>query len=334
MAAPIIVPSATISGSGPTLLRLWQRLADELGFWLPTTVSEEATSGEATRVVLADETRDDEAGYDIGGQWLYVRTGAQATTQRRMLRQDGVGYQGSQGAVILSRPLDEPLAPATVIDVTNPLPVRRHLGTKGLVDLVNEGLGLIWTKARLTFTGNGTDSYDLAAYPWLENANQILGVYDTSWNPPTRSPVLSPYSYRVVSNGVTRSFVSDRPQVYSAAETFYLDVAVRADRLVYDGSSWAYATTPGLQADNWQAACPEAWAVAFAKVKAFEYLSRYINMSQQLPDQQRQAYLADIQRRRNTASITALRIKQNLFPKTAPERRASLVQAPSVGAWI
>ena len=45
-------------------------------------------------------------------------------------------------------------------------------------------------------------------------------------------------------------------------------VVIRGDRLIYDGASWTYATTAGLQDDNDRAAVLEEQAVAFAMVKA------------------------------------------------------------------
>src|SRR5688572_13972666 len=105
---------------------MWQRLADELGWRTSTTATATASVGDTTRVVLADEVRDDEAGQGlVSGQWLYVRSGVLAPTQRRILRHNA-GHLGPMGAVTLSRPLSSALINGSAIDITSPLPVVRH----------------------------------------------------------------------------------------------------------------------------------------------------------------------------------------------------------------
>jgi len=328
----LIVPSAPPGGTGPTLATYRRRLADELGFWLQTATTATPSGGDPSRVVLADELRDDEVGYDlVGGLWLYVAWGGLAGTQRRIVRQADVGYQGALGAVVVSRPFSSPLAAGATIEITAPLPVKRHLQVKGLNDLVNEALARIWVEARLPIAGNGTASYDLAAYPWLTSVEQVRGIYDTRWAAPGQAAELSPWGYRLVTNGATRTLVTE--DSYTAADTFEMAVLVRADRLVYDGAAWSYLTTPGLIDDADQAAAPEAWVLAFGMVKALQYLTRLTLLDRALDQKTKQAMLADLLDRRRTWAAAAKQIKLESFPKPLAERTRPLVSGTSGPVW-
>lgn len=336
MALILIQPSTTVTGSGPTLIDLVNRLADELGYRLTTTVSTQATTGEATRIVLANEARDDETGgdgaWDFMGEWLYAFSPTFTGTQRRILNQDGVGWQGNLGAMLVSRPFSSALLAGTSITVTSPLPVRRHLGVLGLVECLNQGLAKIWVPARITLTGNGTYEYDLAAYPWLEQAlDQMRGIYDAVWQPTTISPQLSGFGYRVVTNGVTRTLVTDF--LYSSGQTFYLDVVVRGDRLIYDGASWSYVTTPGLVHDADQTAAPVHWAIAFGMVQALRFLTRWLGQ-RRMDASHKQALMADVTERRQNWTRAARLIMQSEFPALVPRpRKPILPMLGTAASW-
>ena len=333
MPIPFIVLSSSQTGTGPTLADYRHRLADELGFYLRTTVSTVATSGEATRVVLANEIRDDEAGYDFMGRpWLYVASGNQSGTQRRILTEDGVGYQGSRSALMLSRPLAGALASGDAIEITSPLPVKRHLAIKGLNDLVNEALDRIWLEARISITGNGTYSYSKASYPWLTRYDQTRGIYDTLWLSSGEAPALSPYGYRLDVNGQSRTLVTE--QSYTTADTFQLAVFVRASRLVYDGASWSYVTSPtGLLNDTYQAAAAEEWVATFGMVKALQHLTRLTLMDRRMDKDEKILMLADLVSRRQQYALAAGEIKRREFPKSLPERSRSFLYAPADPVW-
>ncbi len=312
-----ISPPATPGGVGPTLLRLRNLLADELGWYQPAVVSA-AAAGDTSRFVLSDELRDDEDGYtylDGSAPWVYVRNGDQAGTQRRVIREPDTGYQGSPGLLMVSRPFDAPLEGGTVVEITSPLPVARHLGVKGLNECINEGLARVQVAARLTMTGNGTYSYDLASLPILTDALQMRGIYDSPWNSADLPPMLSGFGARIVQDGVTRTLVTD--VLYSSSDTWYLDIVVSADRLVYDGISWAYitSTTPGLLADDYQTAAPEQWALAFSAVMAFRFLTRYTLQRRDLDPDLKKEMLGDIADRRLRWARVAASIKMDEFPK-------------------
>lgn len=328
---PIIVPSST-TGTGPTLLLLRNRLADELGFYHSTTVSDTGDNGDAARVVVADEFRDDEAGYDYLGQtWLYAQNGAQAGSQRRIVSDPDGGYLGSMGAVVLSRPFASSLLAGTTIEITNPLPVKRTLAVKGLNDCINEGLSRIWCEARLSITGDGTTSYSLASYPWLTRYEQTRGIYDDVFLDPTAEPELSPYPYQFVTTGADRRLVVGRN--YTSAETFQLAVMVRADRYVSDGTTWGYATTPGLLGDAYQAAVPEEWAVTFGMVIALRQLVKMTLANKKMDKDERQLILSDLLSRKAQWAAAAAAIKRTEMPDPVQEPTETLVYSPSMALW-
>ncbi len=324
---PIIIPASATSGTGSTLATLRHRLADELGFYASTTVTSVAASGEAARVVLADELRDDEAGYEfLGMPWVYVVSGAQIGTQRRALGQPSVGYQGNYGGLFLSRPYAAALASGVTIEVTSPLPVKRHLAIKGLNDLVNEALARIWIEARISLTGNATRSYSLASYPWLQTYEQTRGIWDSRQYGTSYPTELSACRYRIATNGITRTLVADA--IYATSETFELAVIVRADRLVYDGASWAYVAqnaAPGLLGDTYQAAAPEEWVVAIGMVKALQHLTKLTEAHRSLSDDERARVLTGIAQRRRVWALTAASIVADEMPRPLPERTEPLV---------
>lgn len=337
MPAITIVPASTPTGTGFTLARYYRRLADELGFFLPTSTTAQASVGEASRIALSTELRDDEAGIDLqGGPWLYVASGTYAQTQRRIVSRPDTGYQGSAGAVVVSRPFAAPLAAGTTIEITAPLPVRRYLATKGLVECVNEALQLLRVEAILSVTGNGTYEYDLAAYPFLTSTNQILSFDDTVYLNPTYPAQPTPWGYEIQTNGADHTLVTQR--AYSAGETIQLRVAVRADRLVYDGASWTYRDNddaPGLQDDDWMAAAPEQWVIAFAMVKALQYVTRMVMANKGMdPDEKRMLLATDILPRRQQWARAAARIKTNEMPRPMVKRQEPMVTAgASVSGW-
>lgn len=321
---PIVIGGGGAStATGPTLLTLRNRLADEFGMYLPTTVSTTATLGDLKRVVLADELRDDEDGYEnVAAQWLYARASA---TQRRVIRREG-----PMGAAILNRPYATALAAGSVIEATSPLPMKRHDGVKGLQECLLEGLARQWVEALITLTGNGTRSYSLAAYPWLTRYEQMRGVYDSTDDPSDVSQ-LSYQTLRLSTSGVTRTLITER--IYDSATTFYLAVAVRADKLVYDGSSWSYVTSLANVNDTYQFAVPEEWAVTFGMVMALRYLDRLVQMRNGPSSDDRARAVQDIKERRRHWVRAANRIRMFEFPKPVPEPRDAIVTGPVGVNW-
>lgn len=322
---PIVGAPSASTATGPTLLTLRTALAREFMFHLETTVSTTATQGDLTRVVLANELRDDEDGYDMTGlMWLYARTGAQAGAGRRVVSSDA-GHLGPFGGVTVSRPFAAAIASGTTIDATGPLPMQQVGMVKGLQECQLEGLARIRTRARLALTGNGTRSLSLAAYPWLTRYEQIMGLYDTLWDDDPATGELSPYGHRLVIDNVTRTLVTDYS--YGSGETVYLDVIVRADRLVYDGSSWGYVTSLQNVTDSYQFAVDERWALQFGLWRAARYARLWLKTVRMDPDR-KAALLDEVQERYRSAVDACSGIKMREFPKPPHERPDPMTQAP------
>lgn len=331
-----IVGSTLPDDLGVSRLRLRNRLADELGFLQATTVSTTATNGDTARVVLANEMRDDEAGYWVPDfLWVYVRNGAQAGVARRVIGQPDAGYQGSRAALMVSRPFAAALASGSVVEVTSPLPGDRVGMVKGLNQAIDEALSMIRVPARLAFTGNGGYSYTLP--DWLVHEGQTTGIYDAQHlvvSDPLLVNEASTYEIAAGTSGVDRTLVTTRS--YSAAETFHLGVMAPADRLVFDGAAWSYIPvdgTPGLLDDDYQTAAPERWVIAFAMVKALEFLDRYVVWNRGMPEEAKAPVVDQIRVRRAKWVQTALRIKLHEMPQTRARRVEPMVSVGSGYAW-
>jgi hypothetical protein len=331
MPYPHIVSPTSSAGSGTSAAQYRRLLAEQLGFWAETVVTETATTGDTARVVLADELRDDEAGLGYLGQagsdngpygaWLYARTGNQAGTQRRLVQTDTAGYLGSQGALVLSRPCSAPIAAGSVVEITAPLPCRSLLSVKGLDTLVNEALDRCWIEAQITLTGNGTDQYDLGAVGALElPARQTRGISDTRWGSSGDAPSVSGGRYRFIVNGVAQTLVTET--IYSVSQTFTLDVVVPASRLVFDGTGWALSSRAGLVGDDQQAAAPERWVTTLGMVKGVQEIEKLAVAAvgqTRLVSAQRLALrdrITELRTQRATWAAAARAICQYEMPKT------------------
>jgi hypothetical protein len=183
----------------------------------------------------------------------------------------------------------------------------------------------------VSFTGDGTYSYSLASLPWLTRYDQTRGIYDAVWSGPTMEPELSSLPYSIVTTGANRRLVVNRP--YSSAETFQLAAIVRADRYVSDGTSWAYAVTPGLLGDAYQAGCPEEWAVTFGMVQALRQLTKLLVSRTGMDRQMKADLYNDLMRQRAHWAAAARAIKQHEFPEPVQEPNEGLVYTDASVAW-
>lgn len=320
---PILVPvGAAASGTGTTLRRYSDVLAEELGYKDSVQVTTTATIGEAARTVIAAEFRDDEYDEDaLGGWWVYVVDGPLAGTQRRILNR---GFHGSEAAFWVSRPFPTPITAGTTIRITSPLPVKRYMGIKGLDQLVNEALDRILVEARIPLVGTGSNAVTLNAYSFLTSVDQTAGVYDRLQAVyATDATDLSPYAYRIERNGADTTIVTGYS--YASGTDFQLAVRVQADRLIYDGSAWAYATTPGLVNDTDQAAAPEEWVRTFGMVKALQWLRTKALTDRKMAQDERDAMLALVQTRMPTYVRTANDLTVNAFPRPFSMPRQSML---------
>lgn len=314
MAAPLIIgPTATV-GTGTSLGTLVDELADQLGLFLPTTVSSLVAAGDTTRYVLADDFEDaDNTPGGWGPSYLYVVDGVSAGFQSRI--QDA-GDLGHLGGVRLARALPAALEVNTSLKITSPLPVRRYRNVKGLDQCIDEALGRVWVEARLPLTGNGTRTYDLASYAYLADELQALGIYDQRTCRSSGVLELSLAGYRFVRDGAAFSLVTDL--TYSASEAFELALLVRADRLVYDGSAWSYVAYDqrGLRDHaDYQTAADPKWVLAAAMVKALEAWRKLAVLAGREQDRPAAAAIvADIDdRRRHWVGVEAA-IRRTVLP--------------------
>lgn len=333
MAQVLVVTTVVPTGVGVTLQRYRQILADELGFWHATTVTSVAVGGEAARFVLAADLRDDENGFEfLGAPWVYVRSGAQAGTQARIIGQEDAGYLGSLGGLQVARPFGAALSTNDVVEITAPLPVKRYVAQKGLNDCIDAALSHLWVEAILTVTGNGTREYDLASAPYITRAEQLRGVYDTLWLGPPTTQTLSPWAGELRLDGATRTLVTE--QTYATADTFYLHLAVRADRLVYDGSAWSFVTTPGLANDAYQALADENHVKAVGMVMALRQLAKLTMATRKLDRAEKQLALADLADRRRSWARAANRIKALAGPTPLQIRTEPIARADPLPVWV
>jgi hypothetical protein len=294
----LIVSPATLGGT--TRRRYRETLADELGSRLETTVTQVAVAGEASRVVIADELRDDEQGWGWDDQmWAYVLDGDQADTQRRVIRQPEVGYRGADAMLLLSRPTDEALAVGDAIEVTSPLPSKTIGHVAGLNQIVDQALARLPAVATVTTTGDGSDRLSLDGYPWLASDGQILGIYDRDGVTGTDAAQPSGLPFRIDADGATRHLAFGRS--YSATETIEIRASLPGDHLIYDGSAWGYPTgTPGLLGEAYRAAVPEPWVLTFGMVLALRVLERLTARRRDIDRQTRMDLLAEIRGRLET----------------------------------
>lgn len=269
MAAPLIVTPAAVVGTGTALGTLVDELADQLGLFLPTVVSGLVASGDTTRYVLADAFEDaDNTPGGWGPSYLYVVDGVCAGTQSRV---QGDGDLGHIAGVRLARALPAALEVNTSLKITSPFPVKRYRNVKGLNQCIDEANGRIPVQVRLPLTGNGTRSYDLAAYDYLSDDLQAFGIYDQRLTRSSGVLELSGAPFRFVRDGASFSLITE--VTYATSETFELALLVRADRLIYDGSAWqfvAYANRGLRDHDAYQTAADPKWVLAAAMVKALE----------------------------------------------------------------
>lgn len=332
MAYPLVVAASGTTGSGPSVLRGRQIIGEELGFWHPYEITTEASGLEGNRYVIIDELVDDEdAAQRLGGAYVYVRTGDQAGTQRRLLK---AGYDGPVGALAVSRVFDAPLADGDVVELSYPLPVRPQYGRKGLMDLLEEACDRVVVDVRLPLVGNGTTSVDVSAYDWLRAYEQTRGIYDSRVT--TDRTSLSAYPYTLAQDGATLSVVTT--VTYGEDEAFELAVAMPGNLILFDGSAWGYfdpKTISDIADDTYQLAVPEHWIRAFGMVKALQHLVAMALQDESLSDTARTRLITSYDRRMATYARAAARITVNEFSPQLQEVTRGLATTATVSqtAW-
>jgi hypothetical protein len=324
MPGPFVFPaSGTLSGIPLAAYRA--DLASRLGEYERLTVSTTAASGDAARLVIADEVRDDEEERARwAGGYLYAAGGTEAGVQRRILRD---GYEGPQGALRVSRPFASPLRVGTPVELTRPLPVKRHLGVVGIDDCVNEALDRIVVEARIPFTGNGSHAYDLSPYPFIQRPDQIDGVYDwLAGSASTDNPVRSAATIGLRQMGSTRYLETD--WLYATSDSFQVAVLVSARRLVKQNGSWGYSDG-GLVADDDEAAAPLDWVRAFGMLMALRHTMDMTVRDRTLEAPERNLRLATLAADRRRWALAAADIKLHSMPQPRAGRVRGIVAVPT-----
>jgi hypothetical protein len=333
--SPIIVPpgsgSAADAGTMPTLSDFYVALAKQLGVYAYGGVSATVPSGEPGRWVILDEMRDDEEDRAaFAGGWISVKSGTQAGTQRRIRKE---GYEGPFGALALARVLPSNLDPATVVEVTNPLPVRSVGMMPGLVDFVNQGLERVWVEVRLPLVGNATRRTSLQGYPWLTERRQTDGIYDRRYRSGSDPTAESSAEYDVTVDGPTVTL--ETATAYNTGEPFQLAAFVQASRLTYDGSAWGYARD-GLVNDTDRAAISVGLLRPIAMALALDYLITYTAADRALADAERTHRIAEYTRRLQTRWGPAAQeviTKRLPRPSNDPPRRTVAVTSGRGRRW-
>ena len=327
MSYVLVVPSGNATGSGPTVLRARQVIGEELGWWGDYRVSTEVSlSPEASSSVVVDELQDDDEGMAaLDGAYVYVRTGNQAGAQRRIVRDR---FDGSLGAMIVGRIFNAPLEVGDRVEISYPLPVRRHVDRKGLIDLLEEAADRMVVDARIALEGTGSTGISLADFPWLHAYEQTRGVYDSRRSFSATEPtLLSPYAYNLAQDGADVTLQTS--VTYSSGEAFELAVVAPGNRLLNDGTAWGYFdphTLVDTADDTWQLACPEHWIRAFGVTKGLQHLITLTMRDRTITDEAvRQRMVADHQRRLPTYARAAARIVQNEFSQQLQEVTNGLV---------
>jgi hypothetical protein len=266
---PVSAPAAT--GDGIEFSRYWQALADKLlTLYDPNLAVLSQAAVEPRRNLIIDRLHDDEGARDAyAGAYVYAQTTEALGSQHKAL---GQGYHGQYGALALADPPTDAIENGTQLYLTWPLPIRRHNAVKGVADCALEGIRTARIKARIGFTGDGTQEHSLTEYPFIASEDDIIGIWDRRGSSSTDPTAFSPYGFHLQTDGATQVLVTDA--TYSVSEAFTLEAIVRGDHLVHDGSSWSYPSTPGLVNDTDRAAVPLDWAVAFGMWHGVEQLQK------------------------------------------------------------
>jgi len=309
-----------------TLLEVAEKVAENLGDFSRTFTGLSLPSGEPGRWVLLDAFKDDEQGRaQLAGGYVYVVSGTQAGASRRIRTE---GYEGPWGALGLANVLTlegvpTNLAQLTPVDVSLPLPVRSVGLMRGTVELVKQASERLYVQARVVLTGDGTHSYPLDAWDWLQHKRQTDGLYDRRWLP-SQSPLRrSVAEYDLTFDGPTVTLQTAIP--YAEGESFELSVLIPAARLIRADGTWAYSTV-GLVDDDDQCPAPTSWLLAVAMAIGLDYLLVANERDATIADALRQVRRNDYARRLATRwGPAAAQIFRQIAPRRDPDPPRQIV---------
>lgn len=339
MPGPFSVPALSApAGVGPTRTQYRRAVGRAVGRlrWFTVTEAPDAANPDAAREVIVEAMGSD--GQDAGRldrSFLYAVDGADKGETRAVWAQS---YDGARGSILVDRPYSTAPAVGTEVELSSPLGGGEWLDTKGLNDFVQEALDRIVVEVRLPMTGTGSRSVAVGlTYPWLASADAVLGVAD-SRNLTSGSPTQdSIYPAEVRRDGVAATLVTG--ETYRAGEAFEVVAAVPANRLVFDGSSWAYVTPTAaapytLAQEHYQGAAPLEWVTAFGAAKALEWLIAETEADELLDDKVRSRRLDAYARRYDKYVTAAASIKLQHFPRPSGSPEREIVGVTGYRRWV
>lgn len=277
MPVPLIVPT-TESGGGASgtlraSLKAYRRaLASALGPFGVYPITGAATGGDAARAILSSGLADDQEARDyFAGSYAYVATGAQAGNQRTVLAES---YEGPLGSLLVSSPFAAVLAIGSEVELSSPLPAKRHLNRIGLNDLVNEALRALPVIHRVALvatsestTGQAAATYRLDSLPFpVRGVTEVYGPVSTANGLPR--PTGQRWSFRQDAHAPTLELTSP----FAVGKTFWVDLVRPADTWIKSGAAWGDSTV-GLSGDSDLALYDVDTVVNQAKPLAYERLA-------------------------------------------------------------
>jgi hypothetical protein len=267
MAGPIVLPYPGAT-AGHTRTEYRRAIGQKLGMFRVANVVATAPSDDpdAAYRVRANVLRSDRQSPDrFNNRFVYVADGDQQGEQRRFI--DGQ-HDDHLGSALVDTAYTSPLADQTEIEISYPLPSGDWGDYPSLNEIVDETLSQLWVRRRISFTGNGSYSYSLGAYPWLDSTERIVALVDSIGVPTGGNPTTAATAWRVRYQGDTRYLETDLS--YQTTDTFEVETYQPANTLIRVNGSWGDAD--GFTADTDEAAAPVYLVRALGLALAYERL--------------------------------------------------------------
>jgi len=271
MPIPLILPSSS-TASGTTRATIRERLAETLGYFASGTVTTLAASLEAERYILSSSMRSDGTPPEhFDGLFAYIRDGAQAGAQRRLVNG---GWDGPVGSLMVDYPYDAALTAGTGFELSV-LPAEAYQGLSGLNDLINLGLEQLPVIDKVSVTVTATSSvtdtqYDLSGYAWP--IKSVRAVYYSRTSTTSDSRLMAPHTWVFDQDAESPmlSFVGGPPA--SVGDAFEVEVLRPANTRIRQSGAWGDATT-GMTADDDECLYDALTVVNMARPIALERLA-------------------------------------------------------------